>query len=103
MNTNVIPKIFASNSYPFRSGYKTTKITETKNGYLIRRFSNYISLQYIKVVYSANGFSKATVKVDKNYHAKYQFTIYFDAMGNEINSELNTTISNKKAWLLLQK
>ena len=101
--TNVIPKIFASNSYPFLSGYKTTKITQTKDGYNIRRFSNYISLQYIKVVYLKNGFSKAVVKVDTNYMEKYQFVVYFDAIGNEISTELNTTISNRKAWLLLQK
>ncbi len=103
MNTErIIPQIFAQNSYPFRSGYKTTKIIPTKYGYRIHRFSNYISLQYVKVEYCDNGFSKATVRVNTNYQATYQFTLYFDNTGNEIKSENNNTKIERKQWLQMQ-
>lgn len=101
-NERVIPAVYASNDYPFRSGYKTTRIIPTKYGYRIHRFSNYISLQYIKVEYLDNGFSKATVKVNKNYHAPYQYTLYFDNKGNEIKSENNSTKAERKTWLEMQ-
>lgn len=99
---NTIPKIYASNDYPFTRGYKTTKIIPTKYGYRIHRFSNYISLQYIKVEYLANGFSKATVKVNTNYQSPYQYTLYFDVEGNEMKSENNNTKLERKNWLAMQ-
>lgn len=99
---NTIPKIYASNDYPFTSGYKTTKIIPTKYGYRIHRFSNYISLQYIKVEYLPNGFSKAIVKVNTNYQSPYQYTLYFDNEGNEVKSDNNNTIAERKEWIKMQ-
>ena len=101
-NERVIPQIFAQNSYPFTRGYKTTKIKPTNYGFLIHRFSNYISLQYIRVEYSDNGFSKATVKVNTNYQAPYQYTLYFDNKGKEIKTENNSTKIERKIWLQMQ-
>ena len=99
-----LPKIYACNDYPqTQSGYRTTKIEIKPYGFRVLRFSNYISLQYIKVEFLPNGFSKATVKVDTNYRAKYQYTIYFDNLGNEIKSDNNSTIAERKIWLSLQK
>ena len=98
----VIPAVYASNDYPFTRGYKTTRIIPTKYGYRIHRFSNYISLQYIKVEYLDNGFSKATVKVNTNYQTPYQYTIYFDNKGNEIKAESHNTKLERKIWLKMQ-
>jgi|GEM_PF-5580901 hypothetical protein len=100
--THLLPKIFQSNPYPFNSGYKTTKVIQKKYGYILHRFSNYVSLQNVKIVYNENGFSKATVKVNKNYAAPYQYTIYFDNEGNEIKVNNNTNLERKK-WLEMQK
>ena len=97
----LLPKIFQTNPLPFTSGYKTTKIVPKKYGYILHRFSNYISLQNVKIVYNENGFSKATIKVNTNYKAPYQYTIYFDNEGNEIKAENNTT-KERKIWLEMQ-
>ena len=98
-----LPKVYSSNSFPqVQSGYRTTQVQIKPYGFRVVRFSNYISLQYIKVECLQNGFSKATVKVDRNYSAKYQYTVYFDNYGNEIQSESNTTLEDRKIWLSLQ-
>lgn len=99
--TYLLPKVFQSNTYPFTTGYKITNIKPKSYGYIVERFSNYVSLQNIKIVYNEKGFAKATVKVDINYHPKYQFTLYFDNQGNTIES--NNTRKERKIWLELQK
>jgi hypothetical protein len=98
----LLPKIFQSNSYPFTRGYKTTKIIPKKDGYILHRFSNYVSLQNVKIVYNDKGFAKATVKVSPNYQPTYQYTLYFDNEGNEISVD-NDTAKERKKWLELQK
>jgi len=101
--TNQLPNAYSTNQFPqTQSGYRTIKVEVKPYGFRVIRFSNYISLQYIKVECLPNGFSKATVKVDTNYRAKYQYTIYFDNNGNEIHSENNCTKAERKAWLQLQ-
>ena len=104
MNTELIlPRIYASNPYPLQNtGYRTVTVQPKPYGFRIVRFSNYISLQYIKVVFNDNGFSKATVKVDTNYRSKYQYTIYFDNNGDVIRSEDNNTHSERNKWIELQ-
>jgi hypothetical protein len=81
-----LPLIYQANAYPFINGYKIISIKPTANGFKIKKFSNYISTQSIKLEYLPNGFSKAVVKVDTNYQPKYQFTLYFDKDGNEIKA-----------------
>jgi hypothetical protein len=98
----LLPKIFQTNSFPFTRGYKTTKVIAKKDGYILHRFSNYVSLQNVKIVYNPNGFSKATIKVNTNYQTPYQYTIYFDNEGNEIKAENNST-KERKIWLEMQK
>lgn len=76
------------------SGFITTSIKKTKKGYNIKRFSNYVTVININLEVLHNGFSKATIKVDKNYHAKYQYTMYFDEELKEVK--------NRKEWLTQQ-
>ena len=97
----LLPTIYNQNSHPHRSGYRTTKIKQTTTGFVINRFSHYISLQKIKLVYNDKGFSKGTVKVDTNYRPKYQYTLYFDNLGNIIKAD--TTLQERKIWLELQQ
>lgn len=97
----LLPKVFQSNPYPFTNGYKTTKVIPKKDGYILHRFSNYVSLQNVKIVYNEKGFSKATVKVSPNYQPTYQYTLYFDNEGNNIKADTNT--QERKIWLELQK
>lgn len=105
MNTqHQLPKAYSANQFPqTQSGYRTIKVEPKPYGFRVVRFSNYISLQYIKVECLPNGFSKATVKVDTNYRAKYQYTVYFDNNGNEIQDESNKTATERKVWLDMQK
>jgi hypothetical protein len=99
-----LPKIYNQNSYPLRRGhnYRVTEIKATKNGYAIKKFSDFVSVQKIKVVYNENGFAKATVKVDTNYRSPYQYTLYFDKDGNEIKASDNSDATERKMWLELQ-
>ena len=76
------------------SGYRTTKIKKTKYGFVIHRFSNYISLQYIRLEILETGFCRANIKVDTNYQRKYKYTVYFDNKMIEIR--------DRKMWLELQ-
>ena len=105
MNANFqLPKIYNSCAYPQQqTGYRTIKVDAKPYGFRVVRFSNYISMQYIKIVYSENGFSKATVKVDTNYRSKYQYTLYFDNAGNEIKvGDTNSTRLERAKWLSMQ-
>lgn len=100
--TRILPAVYASNDWPHRNGYRTTKIIPKPYGFIIHRFSNYISLQNIKVVYNENGFAKATIKARTNYQSPYQYTLYFDNEGTLIDSGYDTR-SEREYWLKLQK
>lgn len=90
-----IPKIWNRTSFEgYHSGFITTKIKKTNYGYHITRFSNYVTILSIKFEVLQNGCAKATIKVDKNYHAPYQYTMYFDSDLNEVKS--------RKEWLSIQ-
>lgn len=63
---------------------KVTKVKKTDYGFIIHLFTNYICLYYKYVTLSSDGSAKIVTKVNKNYHAPYQFTSYEDSEGNEI-------------------
>ena len=96
-----IPEMWRKTSFNgFHSGYITTKIKKTDYGYKIYRFSNYVSLQYIRFEILKKGFAKATVKVHTNYRKPYQYTLYFDS--DFIALRGNSTAQERKVWLKLQ-
>ena len=97
---HLLPIMYRSNQYPHRSGFKTIKIIPIANGYRIKRFSNFIALQSVKLEYLPNGFSKAKVITNKNYSPIYSYTLYFDNKGNEIKS--TSTREERKIWLAMQ-
>jgi len=66
---------------------RVTSVKKTNKGYNIHLFTNYICLYYLYVTLGKNGSAKIVTKVDKNYHAKYQFTGYEDNLGNEITQK----------------
>jgi hypothetical protein len=84
------------------SGFQTTKVIEKPNGLIIHRFSHYVTLVYIRLYKYQDGFSKAVVKVDKNYHPRYQYTLYFDKDGREIKSPTNSTRAELAYWKKLR-
>ena len=96
----LLPIMDRSNQHPHRSGFRTIKITPIANGYRIKRFSNYIALQSVRLEYLPNGFSKAKVVTNKNYVGIYSYTLYFDNKGNEIKAE--STREERKIWLAMQ-
>ena len=63
---------------------KVTSVKKTNKGYNIHLFTNYICLYYKYITLGKNGTAKVVTKVDRNYHAKYQFTIYENKEGIEI-------------------
>jgi hypothetical protein len=63
---------------------KVTKVKQTDKGYTIHLFTNYICLYYKYVTVNKNGSAKILTKVNRNYQAPYQFTIYEDKDGKEI-------------------
>lgn len=63
---------------------KVTKVKETNNGFIIHLFTNYVCLYYKYITIGKNGTAKILTKVDRNYHAKYQFTMYENEQGEEI-------------------
>ena len=87
---------------PYHRGYATTKITKTKYGFKINRFSHYVSLQSIKFEVFDDGFSKGVVKVNKNYQAPYQYTIYFDNKMQPITSQSDNVREELKEWKKLR-
>ena len=80
------------------SGLVTLKRVKTNYGYRIMQGTNYISLHYVKLIIFPNGKAKAVVKVDKNYHPKYQYTLYFDRSGREIKDIHNRTRKELAYW-----
>ena len=99
----LIPKKYNSNSFPMIHGnmYKTLSIVEKSYGFLIKRQSDYVSQQTIKLHVQENKYSFAIVKTTTNYRQPYQFRLYFDDLGNEIIEKHGET--DKKVWLLMQK
>ena len=63
---------------------KVTKVKQTDKGYIIHLFTNYICLYYKYIIVNKNGSAKILTKVNRNYQAPYQFTIYEDKDGKEI-------------------
>lgn len=63
---------------------KVTKVKKTNKGYNIHLFTNYICLYYKYVTLGNNGTAKVVTKVDRNYSAKYQFTLYENKEGEQI-------------------
>jgi len=63
---------------------KVTKVKQTDKGYIIHLFTNYICLYYKYITVNKNGSAKILTKVNRNYQAPYQFTIYEDKDGKEI-------------------
>lgn len=63
---------------------KVTKVKETNYGFIVHLFSNYVCLYYKYITVGKNGTAKIVTKVDKNYHAKYQYTMYENEQGEEI-------------------
>lgn len=100
-----IPKIYRKLAdKPYTNGYRTTSIVKKPYGFIITRFSHYISIQKIRFEILSDGFSKATVKVDTNYKSNYQFTLYFDKgleLVEDNNDPLNVT-KCRKVWQKLR-
>jgi hypothetical protein len=67
-------------------------------GWLITEGTNYISIYKIRLELFPDGRAKATVKVDKNYHSPYQYTLYFDKQGREIKDKHNRTRAELAYW-----
>jgi len=66
---------------------RVTKVKKTVKGYTIHLFTNYICLYYKYVTLGKKGTAKVVTKVNRNYCAKYQFTIYENKEGNEITQK----------------
>lgn len=63
---------------------RVTKVKETNYGFIVHLFTNYICLYYKYITVGKNGTAKILTKVDRNYQAKYQTTVYHDCEGKEI-------------------
>jgi hypothetical protein len=63
---------------------KVTKVKETSKGFNICLFTNYVCIYYKYITLGKKGSAKVVTKVDKNYHEKYQFTIYENKEGQTI-------------------
>ena len=81
-----------------KQGTRVTKVTKKNGYYLFHMFNNYITLYYGKLTVNDDGTAKAVIKVDKNYHPKFQYTLYFDELGREINRG-----STRKEMLIYKK
>lgn len=71
----------------FGVGCECKTHTKTPTGYKIMRRTNFISTYRTVLTINGDGTAKSVTKVDKNYHPKYQFTLYFDEAGLEIVGE----------------
>lgn len=70
----------------------------TEYGWRIAQGTNFISISDIKLEIYKDGKAKAIVKVNKNYVAPYQYTLYFDTLGREIKDEHNRTRKELAYW-----
>ena len=86
------------------SGTVTLSRKKTKYGWKIVQGTNYISIITTKLYIYEDGFAKSVTVVDKNYHAKYSFTCYYDNNGKEIVIEhvLNQTRAELTLWKKLR-
>jgi hypothetical protein len=81
---------FWINKDNFKGNLKFVKCTKTNYGYKVNLMTNYITL-YTKYIYvNEDNSAKIVTKVDQNYRAKYQYTLYHDLKGNRIDCENNT-------------
>ena len=53
-------------------------------GYRILRTSSWITTEYCTLIFNSDGTAKMTVKADKNYVGRYQYTKYYDYRGCQI-------------------
>ncbi len=70
---------------------RVTKVIKKDGCYLFHMFNHYITLYYGKLIINIDGTAKAVIKVNRNYSAKYQYTLYFNKEGFEIKSHENST------------
>lgn len=74
-----------------QGGLITLKRTKKPYGWHILQGTNFISIHTTRLEVFEDGRAKAVTKVDKNYHAKYQVTTYYNKDGKEIISNDNST------------
>ena len=99
----VIPKNYLNNLPSDYRGnsLRTIKVTQINDKKVIlKRYSDFVTLQTVILNYFSYGI-KATVKVNTNYRRPYQYTMYFDNKGNEIDSNNGTT--DRQKWSKLVK
>lgn len=66
-------------------------IVEKDYGYHITITTTYVTVKKIRLELNEDGSAKAVVKVNTNYQAPYQYTLYFDKQGREIISTPEST------------
>ncbi len=82
----------------FNGRLKVTSVKETKYGFIVKLFTNFVSLYTKKFYVYPNGKVKCVTIVEQNYHPKYQHTTYFDTNGQEIISDTNSTREEMLYW-----
>lgn len=70
---------------------RVTKVVKTKYGYRFQMFNTYITLFFGKLYINEDETAKCVIRVEKNYQAPYQYTLYFDNNGFEIKTKDNST------------
>ncbi len=65
--------------------------TVTDYGYRLTHITSYVCIYKTRLEIYPNGSAKAVTRVEKNYHAPYQTTVYFDKDGREIIDNNNNT------------
>ena len=83
----------------FKDGrIRMTSKKKTSYGYIVKLFTNYVSIYTKKIYVYPDGKAKCVTIVDQNYHPKYQHTTYFTKEGNEIISDTNSTREELNYW-----
>jgi hypothetical protein len=82
---------------------KVIKVKKTNYGYLFEAFNNYVTLFYGKLIINPNGTAKLRMKVKRNYCADYQYTVYFNTSGFEIQCEDHNTRKELQVYNELNK
>lgn len=79
-------------------GLITISREKTSYGYKIVQATNYIAIYNTKLYIYPDGRAKSVTKVNKNYHAPYQYTLYYDKNGKEIKDYQNRTRIELHYW-----
>lgn len=93
---------FWLNKSNFKGRLKFVKSKKTNYGFIVNLFTNYITLYTKKIYLYKNGFVKIVTIVDQNYRAKYQYTTYYNKIGNEIIVSDNSTRKELSIFKQLQ-